>query len=43
MTHDTRVADWLGHSGASAKMGRFGCEIGCEIDSLSLEAAVIDH
>ena len=27
MTHDTRVADWLGHSGASAKMGRFRCGI----------------
>ena len=39
MTHDTRVADWLGHSGASVKTGRFGCEI----HSLSLEAAVIDH
>ena len=37
MTHDTRVADWLGHSGASVKTGRFGCEI----HSLSLEAAVI--
>ena len=39
MTHDTRVADWLGHSGASVKMGRFQCVI----YSLSLEAAVIDH
>ena len=27
MTHDTRVADWLGHSGASIKTGRSGCEI----------------
>ena len=27
MTHDTRVVDWLGHSGASLKMGRFGGEI----------------
>ena len=27
MTHDTRVADWLGHSGASVKMGRSGGEI----------------
>ena len=39
MTHDTRVADWLGHSGASVKKGRFRCVI----HSLSLEAAVIDH
>ena len=39
MTHDTRLADWLGHSGASVKTGRFGCEI----HSLSLEAAVVDH
>ena len=39
MTHNTCVADWLGHSGASVKMGRFRCVI----DSLSLEAAVIDH
>ena len=39
MTHDTRVADWLGHSGASVKTGRFRCEI----HSLSLEVAVIDH
>ena len=27
MTHDTRVVDWLGHSGASLKMGRSGGEI----------------
>ena len=27
MTHDTRVVDWLGHSGASFKMGRSGGEI----------------
>ena len=39
MTDDTRVADWLGHSGASVKTGRFRCVI----HSLSLEAAVIDH
>ena len=39
MTHDTRVADWLGHSGASVKTGRFQCVI----HFLSLEAAVIDH
>ena len=23
MTHDTRAADWLGHSGALVKTGRF--------------------
>ena len=39
MTHDTRVTDLLGHSGASVKTGRFLCVI----HSLSLEAAVIDH
>ena len=39
MTHDTCVADWLRHSGASVKTGRFRCVI----HSLSLEAAVIDH
>ena len=39
MTHDMRVADWLGHSGASVKTGRFRCVI----NFLSLEAAVIDH
>ena len=39
MTHDTRVADWLGHSGASVKTGRFRCVI----HFLSLEAAVVDH
>ena len=39
MTHDTRVADWLGHSGALFKTGRSGCEI----HSLSLEAAVVHH
>ena len=39
MTHDTRVADWLEHSGASVKTGRFRCVI----NFLSLEAAVIDH
>ena len=39
MTYDTRVADWLGRSGASAKTGRFRCVM----HSLSLEAAVIDH
>ena len=39
MTHDTRVADLLGHSGASVKTGRFRCVI----HSLSLEAAVVDH
>ena len=39
MTHDTRIADWLGHSGASVKTGRFRCVI----YSLSLEAAVVDH
>ena len=39
MTHDTRVADWLGHSGASVKTGRFRCGI----HSLSLEAAIVDH
>ena len=27
MTHNTRVADWLGHSGASVKTGRFRCVI----------------
>ena len=27
MTHDTRVVDWLGHSGASFKIGRSGGEI----------------
>ena len=27
MTHDTRVADWLGRSGASVKTGRFQCVI----------------
>ena len=27
MTHDTRVVDWLGHSGASIKTGRSGGEI----------------
>ena len=27
MTHDTRVADWLGRSGASIKTGRFQCVI----------------
>ena len=27
MTHDTRVVDWLGHSGASLRMGRSGGEI----------------
>ena len=39
--HDTRhrVVDWLGHSGASIKTGRSGCEI----HSLSLEAAVVHH
>ena len=37
MTHDTRVVDWLGHSGASLKMGRSGGEI----HSLSQEAAVV--
>ena len=39
MTHDMRAADWLGHSGAVVKMGRFRCVI----HFLSLEAAVIDH
>ena len=39
MTRDTRAADWLGRSGASVKTRRFQCGI----DSLSLEAAVIDH
>ena len=39
MTHDTRAADWLGHSGALVKTGRFRCVI----HSLSLEAAVGDH
>ena len=39
MTHDTPAADWLGRSGASVKTRRFQCVI----DSLSLEAAVIDH
>ena len=33
MTHDTRAADWLGHSGAVVSVG----------ESLSLEAAVGDH
>ena len=27
MTHDARVADWLGRSGASVKTGRFRCVI----------------
>ena len=39
MTHDTRVADWLGRSGASVKTDRFQCVI----HFLSLEAAVIHH
>ena len=39
MTHDTLAADWLGHSGALVKTGRFQWVI----HSLSLEAAVIDH
>ena len=39
MTHDTRAADWPGHSGAVAKTGRFRCVI----HFLSLEAAIIDH
>ena len=38
MTHDTRAADWLGHSGALIKTGRFRWVI----HSLSLEAAVVD-
>ena len=36
MTHDTRVADWLGHSGASVKLGRSGGEL-----SFSLSAAAV--
>ena len=46
MTHDTRVADWLGHSGALFKTGRALFKTGrsgCEIHSLSLEAAVVHH
>ena len=39
MTYDTRVADWLGHSGASVKMGHSGGEI----HSLSQETAVVHH
>ena len=39
MTHDTRAADWLGHSGALVKTGRFRWVI----HSLSLEEAVIGH
>ena len=39
MTHDTRAADWLGHSGAVVKTGRFRWVI----HSLSLEAAIGDH
>ena len=34
MTNDTRVVDWLGHSGASVKMGRSGGEF----HSLSLRS-----
>ena len=41
MTHDTRVVDWLGHSGASFKMGRSGEKFILSLSSgrgLSIEA-----
>ena len=42
MTHDTRVVHWLGHSGASLKMGRSGGEIHFSLSGsgrgLSIEA-----